>query len=330
MNTGSPDAPTTRAVRGYLREFLSDRQVVSLPPVLWWPILHGIVLRVRPRRSARRYRRIWTDAGSPLVVGTQRLAEALARSLHRWAPGMPVVAAMRYGHPSIAEGLRALRAAGADRVVALPLFPQSCAATTGSVLTAVTAAARRAEPSMSVTSITGYHEHPAYLDAVAAGVRRRWARVGRPAHTVLSFHGIPLSHDRTDGYAAQCRATAQALARRLDLTPAEWTLSYQSRFGADRWLAPRTLDVLTELAAQARTSTGTPGRVDILTPGFAVDCLETLEELRGAACEHYRRHGGAELDVLPCAGSDPEHAEALAQILRPHLTAGIVPAGGPK
>lgn len=323
MNTGSPAAPSTPAVRSYLREFLSDRHVVALAPALWLPILHGIILRVRPARSARRYRRIWTEAGSPLVVGTQHLAEALATSLEGLAPGTPVVAAMRYGRPSIAEGLAELRAAGVRRVVAVPLFPQSCAATTGSVLEAVTAAAERLEPPMPVTSVTRYHEHAAYLRAVAAGVTRQWELLGRPAHTLISFHGIPLAHDRRDGYAAQCRATAEAVAHLLGLSSHEWTLTYQSRFGANRWLAPTTLEVLTALATRHRPGSDAVGRVDIVTPGFAVDCLETLDELGTEAREHFRRRGGGELNVVPCLGDDPAHAEALAQIVWAQVAADI-------
>ena len=320
VNTGTPDEPTPMAVRRYLAQFLADPRVVDLPRWLWRPILHGIVLRVRPRRSADRYRRIWTATGSPLLTETLDLAEAVGRRLDREIPGTLVRAAMRYGSPPIPTALAALQAAGAARVVVLPLFPQTADATTGSVLVATRAAAAALDPPLPLTELGGYHDDPGYLDALAAAVRAGWARSGPPGHTVVSFHGIPCRHDRRDGYAAQCRQTAEALAERLGLTPDEWTLTFQSRFGPGAWLGPATRDVLAELGERQRAGLGSAGRIDLLTPGFAVDCLETVDELGTEAREHFENSGGTDLFLHPCLGSGSGHADALAHLLLPYVT----------
>lgn len=272
-------------MRAYLAEFLSDPRVVELPRWLWLPILHGIVLRRRPAASARRYARIWTAEGSPLAVHTARQAELL-----RAATGLPVAHAMRYGEPSIASVLRNLP--GPVRVV--PLYPQYARSTTESIRDVV---------GRDVAFVEQFHDHPAYLAALAALVEER------PDVLVMSFHGLPQrAVARGDPYRDQCLRTARLLAEALRLPPAAYRVTFQSRFGPARWLQPYTADVLAELGA-ARTR-----RVHVLCPGFVADCLETLEEIALEGRDIFIRAGGGEFRALPCLNESPRWIEALAAI----------------
>jgi ferrochelatase len=274
VNLGTPAAPTPQAVRAYLAEFLSDPRVVELPRWLWLPILHGIILRTRPARSAKKYASIWTAAGSPLALHTANQARLLAA-----ATGMHVDHAMRYGDPTIAAGLARLRAAGASRIVVLPLYPQYSRSTTESVRDVI---------GPDATMIEQFHDHPAYVAALAAGVRRHWNAHGRGELLVMSFHGIPKrSVERGDPYEKQCGATARLLAQALGLKPEQWRLTFQSRFGAAEWLQPYTQPTLEMLAR------GGLRRVDVVCPGFVADCLETLEEI-GMECATPPRRGRAQ------------------------------------
>jgi ferrochelatase len=287
VNLGTPSAPTPEAVRAYLGEFLSDPRVVPLPRWLWLPILHGIVLRKRPRESAEKYRQIWTPEGSPLAVHTARMARLLAERMER-----PVAYAMRYGEPSIGSALRALE----DPVV-VPLYPQYADSTTGSVLEML---------APGTPAVREFHAHPAYIAALAAGVQRHWAQHGRGAMLLISFHGLP---KRGAGdYQRQCRATGALLARALALKDGGWRVTFQSRFGYARWLEPYTEQTLIELAQ------GGAKRVDVLCPGFVADCLETLEELGIRAREKFHAAGGRELHLLECLNEAPEWIAALAEI----------------
>ena len=297
VNLGTPAAPTPPAVRRYLAEFLSDPRVVELPRWLWLPILHGIVLRTRPARSAQKYAAIWTPDGSPLAVHTARQARLLAA-----ASGLQVEHAMRYGEPAVAGALARLRAAGAARVVVLPLYPQYARSTTESV---------RDVLGSGVTLIEEFHAHPAYIAALAASVRRRWDARGRGELLVMSFHGIPKrSVERGDPYASQCRETARLLAAALALRPEQWRLTFQSRFGAAEWLQPYTQPTLEELAR------GGLKRVDVVCPGFVSDCLETLEEIGIEVRRAFLAAGGEEFDAFPCLNEQPEWIAALAEIVR--------------
>jgi ferrochelatase len=287
VNLGTPSAPTPGAVRAYLAEFLSDPRVVPLPRLLWLPILHGVVLRKRPRQSAEKYRQIWTPEGSPLAVHTARQARLLAERMK-----VPVAFAMRYGEPSIAATLARLE----DPVV-VPLYPQYAESTTGSVLDVL-------PPGTAV--VREFHAHPAYIAALAANVRRHWTRHGRAPLMLMSFHGLP---KRGAGhYEQQCRATAALLARALELGDAEWRVTFQSRFGYARWLEPYTELTLVNLAL------GGGERVDVVCPGFVADCLETLEELGIRARAKFLEAGGRELQLVECLNEAPEWIEALAQI----------------
>jgi len=281
-------------VRRYLAEFLSDPRVVELPRLLWLPILHGIVLRVRPARSAEKYAKIWTAEGSPLAVHTRRQAELLAARL----PAMRVAWAMRYGEPSIAAGLAALRDC-AERLV-VPLYPQYARSTTESVRDCLPA---------GVPMVEHFHDHPAYIAALAAGIRRHWERHGRAERLVLSFHGLPQrAVERGDPYRGHCETTARLLADALGLAQGEARVTFQSRFGPARWLEPATEPTLVALA---RAGVAT---VDVACPGFVSDCLETLEEIAIGARAAFLAAGGRELRLVPCLNEDPEWIEALAEI----------------
>jgi len=287
VNLGTPAAPTPAAVRAYLAEFLSDPRVVPLPRWLWLPILHGVVLRTRPAQSAEKYAQIWMPEGSPLAVHTIRQAQLLAERTQ-----FRVRYAMRYGAPSIPAALREL-----ENPIVVPLYPQYAESTTGSVLDAL-------PPGVSV--VREFHDHPAYIAALAALVRRHWSQHKRGAMLLMSFHGLP--RRSAGSYEQQCRATASLLAQQLKLQDGEWRVTFQSRFGYAKWLEPYTEQTLIELARGGR------GRVDIVCPGFVADCLETLEELGIRAREKFLAAGGRELQLLACLNEAPEWIAALVAI----------------
>lgn len=311
VNTGTPDAPQARAVSQFLSRFLADPRVVELPRALWLPLLRGLILPLRSPRSARNYRRVWMDAGSPLAVHSQRLRQALELELAARLPDAALVdSAFLYSKPFLPDTLRKLRAAGARRIVVLPLFPQASGTTTGPVYDQVGAALRdwRALPSLHL--IGDYHADDAYVDALANSVREHWQQHGRTAHLLLSFHGIPQRCvDRGDRYAEQCHATAARLAAALGLGASEWTLSFQSRFGKARWLTPATDRVLAEFPASGVRS------LTVICPGFAVDCLETLEEIAIGGREIYLRAGGEQFQYVSALNDRGDHARALARLV---------------
>jgi ferrochelatase len=298
VNLGTPAAPTASAVRRFLSQFLHDYRVVDAPRWWWCPLLHFVILPLRSGRVARNYASIWMPEGSPLLVLSQRLAAGLQAAM----PEIDVALAMRYGEPSIDAGLEALRGRGAQRVVVLPLYPQYSTTTTASVVDAV--------GSRAPAVIADYHADAGWLDAWAASVRAHWATHGRGERLLVSFHGIPQRLvDRGDPYAAQCVATTRALASRLGLADDQWQLTYQSRFGREAWLGPATIDTLRAWGAAGVRS------VDIVCPGFAVDCLETLEEIAVVNAQAFAETGGT-LRYVPALNDDPAHVAALAAIVR--------------
>lgn len=309
-NLGTPDAPTPAALRRYLAEFLSDPWVVDLPRWLWWPLLHGVVLRTRPKKSAEAYARIWTDAGSPLLVHSRAIATALQRELAaRTYSEIPLALGMRYGKPALSDALAQLCAAGAERMVVLPLYPQYARATTGSTL----AQLQRLAPK-PYTCIETYHQHPGYISALALSVREYWQAQGRGEKLLISFHGIPQQAVRRgDPYAEHCALSAHLLAQALTLREQDWQLVFQSRFGRAEWLQPYTEDTLKQLAAQGVKT------VDVICPGFAADCLETLEEIALRYAESFRLAGGRELHYIPALNDRPAHIRALADLVMPKL-----------
>jgi len=287
-------------VQRYLAEFLSDPRVVELPRWLWLPILHGIVLRTRPAKSAKKYASIWTPAGSPLAVHTRNQAQLLTKIVAERS--IKVAYAMRYGEPSIHAGLEQLKECG--EIVVLPLYPQFSRSTTESIRDVLATSG-----GAKINMIESYHDHPAYIAALAAGVQRHWTAHGKGEKLVMSFHGLPKrSVERGDPYQAQCLATAKILAGSLRIAPADYLVTFQSRFGAAEWLRPYTEPVLIALAR------GGARRVDVLCPGFTSDCLETLEEIAIEARRAFLGAGGQEFHALPCLNEAPEWIVALARI----------------
>ena len=314
VNLGTPDAPTAPALRRYLAEFLSDPRVVEIPRLLWWPILHGIILRTRPAKSAAKYASVWLPDGSPLAVWTARQASLLDEALQSRGHRVIVRRAMRYGQPAIAATLDALRAEGVTRVLVLPLYPQYAAATTASVSDAVLAWAVAARRMPELRFVGEYHDHPGYIDALAAQVREHWLAHGHGERLVLSFHGVPQrSLLLGDPYHCQCLKTARLLAERLALAPAQMIVTFQSRFGKARWLEPYTEPTLRELAASGVKS------VDVMCPGFAGDCLETLEEIAQEARDAYLEAGGERFSYISCLNDRADWIDALASVAEQHL-----------
>jgi ferrochelatase len=287
VNLGTPSAPTPKAVRAYLAEFLSDRRVVPLPRFIWLPVLYGLVLPRRSKESAEKYAQIWLPEGSPLRVYTSRQAELLADRMQ-----LPVAYAMRYGEPSIAATLPRLE----DPVV-VPLYPQYADSTTGSVLDVLPRDAR---------VVGDFHDHPRYISALGENVRRHWGRHGRGPMLLISFHGLP--RKGAEVYEKQCRRTAELLAKNLGLREGEWRLVFQSRFGYAKWLEPYA-----DLTLAALPREGIE-RVDVVCPGFVTDCLETLEELGLRGRDTFKAAGGREFHLVACLNESPEWIAALAAI----------------
>jgi ferrochelatase len=310
VNTGTPVQPRTGAVRSFLRRFLSDPRVIELPRALWLPLLYGLVLPLRAPRSARKYRRIWQPEGSPLLLNTSKLRAALERELAALRGGMRVEQAFLYSPPSVAQSLEALRNAGVRRLIVLPLFPQSSGSTTGAVYDQVARALRAWRTLPELRYLAGYHAESGYISALAASVGDHWRLHGRGAHLLMSFHGIPQSYvARGDRYGDECRQTAVQLAAALDLAPRDWSLSFQSRFGANRWLTPATDRSLRELPRRGIRA------VSVLCPGFAADCLETLEEIALAGRDTFLQSGGEHFDYVPALNGRSDHAAALARLI---------------
>jgi len=314
VNLGTPDAPTPRAVRRYLAEFLADPRVVELPRWLWRIILHGVILRVRPARSAALYAKIWTAQGSPLAVGTAALAERLQASLRALRPGPILVRhAMRYGNPGIAPVLRELAEAGVRRVLVLPLFPQYSATTTASALDAVAHELAHWRWVPEQRSVIDYHGDARHIEALARSVEAYWQRNGRAPRLLLSFHGIPERNLRLgDPYFCQCHATARRLRERLGLGEEELIVTFQSRLGRAKWLQPYTDAILRELPAQGVR------HVQVLCPGFAVDCLETLEEIALTNHARFLHAGGERFEYIPALNAGDDQVAALTDLVLRH------------
>ena len=323
-NLGTPDEPTPAAVRRYLAQFLSDPRVVEIPRLLWWPILHGVILRVRPARSARKYASIWTPDGSPLKVWTERQALLLRGYLGQRGQNVIVRHAMRYGQPSIASALDALKAEGADRVLVLPLYPQYAASTTASVGDDVGAWMKHVRNVPELRFVKHYHDDPGYIGALAKRVNDHWMMHGRPDMLVLSFHGVPRrTLELGDPYHCECRKSARLLGERLKLRDDAMVVTFQSRFGKAEWLKPYTEQTLVALAQKG------VGRVDLMCPGFAADCLETLEEIDQEARAAFLGAGGKEFTYVPCLNDQHEGIAALAGIAIRHMQGwDNIPAGG--
>ena len=309
-NLGSPLAPTTRAVRRYLAEFLHDPRMVELPRWLWYPILHGFILRVRPRQSARAYASIWTERGSPLIAHTQAIGATLAEQLKGQCH---VAVGMRYGKPRIKEALNDLRDLGVNRLLVLPLFPQYASATTGSIFDAVSAVLKTWRWVPELRMMNHYATDPAYLAAQAAHIQATWQQQEKGDCLLFSFHGLPQrSIAQGDPYYHQCRLTAQGIASELGLHANAWKLVFQSRFGPTKWLSPYCDTTLKALAQDNYK------RIDIVCPGFAADCLETLEEIAIRYAETFKAAGGEQLNYIPALNALPAQCTLLLQLIRKH------------
>lgn len=308
VNLGTPSAPTASAVRRYLAEFLHDHRVVQLTRWLWCPLLHFVILPLRSPRVAHKYAEIWLDDGSPLAVYTRRLAEAVQVRLADAA----VAHAMRYGEPALDATLAALHASGARRILVLPLYPQYSTTTTASVADRVALAA----PAGAVRVVQDYALDAGWVAAVADSIRAHWRQHGRGERLLFSFHGIPQRIvDAGDPYEQRTRASVAAIADALGLAGEDYVLAFQSRFGRELWLQPATDDTLRALAGAGVR------RIDVVCPGFAVDCLETLEEISMQNAEIFREHGGEVLSYVPCLNDAPQHADVIAALARRELDA---------
>ena len=325
VNLGTPDAPTPGAVRRYLRQFLSDPRVVELPRLVWLPILYFFILPFRPAKTARKYEKVWTRDGSPLRVYTERQAQILKGSLgERMRALVPVEPAMRYGEPSIKRGLAQLREKGCDRVLVVPMYPQYAASTTASVEDGVAKALRKWKPAPELRVVHDFHAHRAYAKAIAKNVTDYWVKHGRPDRLVMSFHGLPQrAVDRGDPYQKQCLESARLIATELGWNDDRTLVTFQSRFGAAKWLQPYTDVTLKRLGKEG------VGRVDVCCPGFASDCLETLEEISIEARDTFLEAGGKEFHYIPTTNDTPAWMTALAIVALENLD-GWAPAPRPK
>ena len=308
VNLGTPDAPAYGAIRRYLSQFLSDRRVVEACPAYWYPILQGPILTFRPFATAKLYKTIWTAEGSPLLVYSRALGSALQASFGP-SSGIRVELAMTYGTPSVASGIEKLQVAGVRRLVVLPLYPQYSGSTTGAVFDAVGLELRRWRRVPELHFVADYHDNPRYIEALAAGVRAAWAEHGR-SHLVLSNHGVPVKYvGQGDPYREQVERTTELLAAALGLGPDEFSGAFQSRFGPTEWLQPYTDDRLAELVGRGVRE------VTLVTPSFAVDCLETLEEIGKTSREKFLEAGGTRFTLVPALNASADHVAVLSSIL---------------
>jgi ferrochelatase len=330
VNSGTPASPAPKDVRRFLAGLLGDPRVVELPRALWLPILHGLILPFRPRRSARKYRKIWTKAGSPLLVLSEKLRSELIGTLaQRMLAPLSIELGMMYGgEPSVPQALTRLRESGAQRILVVPLFPQYCGATTGAAYDQVNAELRHWRWLPELRYVAEYHDYPGYIDALRASVVQQWETNGRTQHLLMSFHGIPERYfHKGDPYFCKCQKTARLLADELLLKDNEWSVSFQSRFGRDAWLKPYTSTVLEEMPSRGNR------RVTVVCPGFAIDCLETLEEIEMENRDIFMAAGGEQFQYVPALNARQEHARFLADLIArhcqgwTHVELGLRPAG---
>jgi ferrochelatase len=314
-NLGTPSAPQKTALRAYLKEFLWDPRVVEVPRPLWWLILHGVILNIRPARSAAAYRSVWTERGSPLLFHTQDQAAALREHLSRqFGDQIMVEFAMRYGAPSIADTLQSMLRRGVRKLLVLPLYPQYSGATTGSTFDALAADFTRRRWLPELRFVSHYHDHPAYISAVANSIRQHRQEHGGADKLLFSYHGVPQSYlDEGDPYHCECLKTSRLIAQELGLNESEYQTTFQSRFGRQEWIKPYTDAILKGLPAEGVK------HVQVISPGFAADCLETLEELAVENRDYFLAAGGERYQYIPCLNSTPGHIAALASIASEHL-----------
>ena len=310
LNLGTPDAPTAQAVKPYLRDFLSDQRVVELPKLLWQPILRGLILTLRPKKSAHAYEKIWFKEGSPLLVYTARQAETLGKLL----PDITVRYAMTYGKPGVDDVLAELKSQGIGNLLVVPLYPQYAASSTGAALDKVFLQLLRQRNQLSIRTVSRFYDDAGYIEAMKKHIQAYWTEHGRGEKLMLSFHGIPQKqYDEGDPYPDECRHTAKLLAEALGLTEQEYIVSFQSQFGKAKWVKPSTQVLFDELPKQGIT------KLDVFCPGFMADCLETMEEIALMGREQFHAAGGKEYRYIPCLNDSAEWIGALADLVRRNL-----------
>ncbi len=316
VNLGSPATPTRRGVKLFLREFLSDPRVVEIPRLFWWVVLNGFVIPLRSKRVSEAYQAIWLPEGSPLTVYTQMLAENVKTAVESAGQDktMSITWAMTYGGPSISKRVREFSSTGVDAILIIPLFPQYSGTTTGAVYDLVASLIKSQREVSNFRIVKDYHCDPAYIEALACRVKEHWEENGRNEKLLMSFHGLPIKCVKNgDPYAKQCENTAKALAEFLNLDRDEWDISYQSRFGRERWLQPYTNDMLESWAKKGVLS------VDVICPAFASDCLETLEEIGKECRELFFAAGGSNFSLIPCLNAHPAHVKMIENLIRQNI-----------
>ena len=308
INLGTPSAPTAEAVKRYLKQFLSDQHVVNLPKILWQPILNGIILKTRPKKSAEAYAKVWTKRGSPLLVHAYDVAEKVENVLNeKTDDDWSVSIGMSYGCPCIKNGMQKLKAMGCEEISILPLYPQYSTATTKSVYADIQDLLDQGVDLPELKQVPPYYAHPAYISALANSIKAHWNEHPKNEKLMFSYHGLPQSYvDKGDPYQEQCIKTTDLVIEELQLTDDEWIMTFQSRFGAAKWLQPYTDKTLEKLAQDGMRT------IDTVCPGFAADCLETLEEIAIQNAELYHEHGGEKLDYIPALNASDQHADMLA------------------
>lgn len=318
-NLGTPDAPRPKAVRRYLSEFLKDRRIVEIPKPIWWLILHGIVLRIRPKQSAKLYRNIWLDEGSPLLVHSKQQQIKLQNYLNqKYNDKILLQLAMRYGKPSIAHGLVALQEANARQLLIFPLYPQYSATTVASTFDAVAKVLKKSRWLPELRTISGYADHEGYIHALTNSIQTYWQQQPRGEKLLFSFHGIPRRNfDLGDPYYCFCHKTTRLVVEQLNLAEDEWQLVFQSRFGKQEWLKPYCVETLQQLAKDGVNN------VDVVCPGFAADCLETLEEIAITNQAIFTKAGGKQLNYIPALNADDQHIHALANVIEHNVQGWI-------
>ena len=314
VNLGTPDEPTTPALRTYLAEFLSDPRVIEMPRLLWKAILHGIILRTRPAKSAEAYREVWTDAGSPLMDISLRQTAKLQNLLSESGSNASVHLAMRYGNPSVASVMQDMQRQGIDRIVVLPLYPQYAGPTTGSVFDAIALELMKWRYVPSLHFIHTYHDSGEYIDALAASIQRDFDAHGKPQKLVLSYHGMPEEYlKKGDPYYCFCMKTSRLVAEKLGLSDDDYMSTFQSRFGKAVWLQPYTDETMKSLPVKGVKD------VAVVCPAFSADCLETLEEIAGENREYFEEAGGESFRYIPCLNDDEQHISMMAGLVKPYL-----------
>ncbi|MEI7842979.1 MAG: ferrochelatase [Gallionellaceae bacterium] len=321
INLGTPEAPTAQAVRPYLKEFLSDSRVIEIPKAIWWFILNGIILNVRPKKSAAKYASVWMEEGSPLKVYTSRQTTLLSNHLRARVDDAPVVVeyAMRYGNPSVASVLAKLKAQNCQRILLLPLYPQYAASSSATAIDAVLNPLLKMRNMPALRTIKHFHDDAGYIKATAQNIRDYWTLHGQPEKLVMSFHGVPrYTLEKGDPYHCECLKSGRLIAEELGLNKDQYIVSFQSRFGKAEWVKPYTTATLKALGQQKTK------RVDVVCPGFVADCLETLEEIAQEGKEDFQHAGGGAYHYIPCLNERPDWIAAMGDLVMANLQGWLI------